>query len=77
MTRISVTSKILTWAAIVLLAACTETPTEKYPSGYDRTETHNDIYAPRETIWKDGSPINKALNEHRMQKGQTGPNVNE
>lgn len=73
----SVASKILTLAAVVLLSACAETATDKYPSGYDRTETHDDIYAPRDTIWKDGSPINKALNEHRMQKGQTAPKVNE
>ncbi len=77
MNKIYVPSKVLMLVMVAFLGACAENPTEKYPSGLDRTETHDDIYAPRDTIWKDGSPINKALNEHRMHKGQTGPKVNE
>jgi len=68
---------ILVMSMAACMTACAQPGTAKYPTGYDRTETHGDIYAPRETIWKNGSPVDKFIKNHKSDKGQTGPKVNE
>ncbi len=70
-------SKYLTLLIALFLCACAEKATKKYPTGYDRTETRGDIYAPRETIWKHGSPIDKFLNKPKVKEGTNKPKVNE
>ena len=56
---------MLALLSVTLLSGCAAQGKweAKYPTGYDRTETNGDIYAPRQTIWKNGSPINKILRD--------------
>jgi hypothetical protein len=76
MNKTNIALKFLMLASVLSLGAC-ETGTPKYPTGYDRTETRGDIYAPRDVIWKNGSPIDKVLNEHRMKKDRIKYDVNQ
>ena len=60
---IKLLNSTLVCVALLAIAGCADGKWEtRYPTGYDRTETHGDIYAPRDTIWKHGSTINKMLN---------------
>ncbi len=66
---IKVLNFILMCSAMGLMAGCSDIKWEaRYPTGYDRTETHGDIYAPRDTIWKHGSPINRVINGDKRGK---------